>query len=416
MAQYILRCVNCGTNFKERIPFKFICPKKCNSLVRSVYHSTIKFKDFPGIWRYYDFLPIKKITDYKGISITYKSSGLAKELGLKNLYISFNGFWNEKKAKVMSCTFKEFEAVLTIQYAKEHRIKKIILASAGNVANAFGYIASIEKFNVFILVPEKNIQDLIVPYVNEQYVKVISVEGDYSDAISLVSKFYLSKDIQFDGGGKSIIRRDALGTVLLNSVEKIRKIPKHYFQSISGGNGVIGVFETIIKLLNDSRFRNSIPIFHISQNEPFIPIVRAWNERRREIKKNDFGENHFNKIYAKVLSNKQPLYSTRGGIFDILQETNGQAYKITNKEAISASKLFEKLEGIDIHPASAVATASLIKAVELKKVNSDEDILLNISGGGIKRVKEIGVQKMKPCYKVKSDISIEELRRILNEI
>jgi len=419
MARYTLECVNCGHQFKETKAFSFTCPEKCISLVRSLYPSKrIEFRDFPGIWRYYDWLPIEKITEYRGKSVTYKSSELARELGLKNLYISFNGFWPEMSASVMTCTFKEFEAVVTIQYAKENGVKSLIVASAGSVAKAFAYIASIEGFKVFLAVPEKILQDLMVPNLDEEYVKTISVEGEYSDAKSLVNRFYLSKDITFDGGGKSIARRDALGIVLLESVEKIGKIPKHYFQAVSSGNGAVGFFEMATRLLGDGRFGNTFSQLHLSQNEPFVPIVNAWKERRREVREKDFGvENAFDTLFANVLSSKDPLFGIRGGVFDALQNAGGETYGITNEEAIEASKLFETLESIDIHPAAAVAVASLIKAVEWRKVNRWDCILLNISGGGINRVKDdVGLQKMKPIAKVKKETSTEELRGLLHEL
>ena len=42
--------------------------------------------------------------------VTYKSKGLADYLGLKNLYITFNGYYPEIGAKMTTCSFKETEA------------------------------------------------------------------------------------------------------------------------------------------------------------------------------------------------------------------------------------------------------------------------------------------------------------------
>ena len=49
--------------------------------------------------------------------------------------------------------------------------------------------------------------------------------------------------------------------------------------------------------------------------------------------------------------------------------------------------MFERLEGIDIHPAAGVAAATLIKAVGNKKIRKDEIVMLNITGGGEKLYK-----------------------------
>ncbi len=47
-----------------------------------------------------------------------------------------------------------------------------------------------------------------------------------------------------------------------------------------------------------------------------------------------------------------------------------------------------KLEGIDLHPAAAVATASLINACQENKIEKDAIIMLNITGGGEDKFKK----------------------------
>ena len=68
----------------------------------------------------------------------------------------------------------------------------------------------------------------------------------------------------------------------------------------------------------------------------------------------------------------------------------------TGKELASACDLFERLEGIDIHPAAGVAVESLRKAVGKNMIRKDEVVMLNITGGGEKRFKSehkwIGVE------------------------
>ena len=49
--------------------------------------------------------------------------------------------------------------------------------------------------------------------------------------------------------------------------------------------------------------------------------------------------------------------------------------------------MIESIEGIDIMTPGAVAAASLLQAVASGEVDKDDCILLNISGGGIERLK-----------------------------
>ena len=394
----------------------FTCPKGCNSLPKNIFKSKkIKFRKLPGIWRYYDWLPVEKTTTYDGESVTYKSEHFGKELGLKNLYVTFTGYWPEINAYVKTCTFKELDAAVVIQNAKENGVSRLIVASAGSTANAFAHLSSLEKFNVILVVPIEVADTLASPFVDENHVKTIAVKGDYCDAISFAQKLHQSTHITYDGGGKNPARRDGLGTVMLEAVEKMKVLPNHYFQAVSSGAGAIAVFDEIDRLLGDGRFGKPHFKLHISQNAPFIPIVKAWNDKRRTIEKSDEEpENALSVIYAKVLSNRQPLYGINGGLFDALQATSGETYSITNRQAEDAAKSFEYSEGIDIHPAAAVATASLIDAVQKGKIRSDENVMLNITGGGLKRAKkEFGMHKIPLTAKVEKDTPPQELRDII---
>ena len=116
----------------------------------------------------------------------------------------------------------------------------------------------------------------------------------------------------------------------------------------------------------------------------------AWKQDSREMLPYDTDKARVdaNAIVAKVLSNRKPPYSLVGGLYDTLKDTDGEFFAISNEEAEKAAAMFEELEGIDINPAAAVATASLIQAVEGNLVGKDDVIMLNITGGGEKRFKE----------------------------
>jgi cysteate synthase len=108
-------------------------------------------------------------------------------------------------------------------------------------------------------------------------------------------------------------------------------------------------------------------------------------------------------LFAEVLANRTPPYSIDGGVYQALSATNGEMYAITEKEAQDAMKFILETEGIDIVPPAAVAVASLIKAIAQKKIDSSELILLNITGGGINRLKEDNeLIPIKPLLEVKS--------------
>ena len=93
-------------------------------------------------------------------------------------------------------------------------------------------------------------------------------------------------------------------------------------------------------------------------------------------------------VYADVLTNRNPPYGITGGLFDCLTKTGGEIYSVSNDEARQAQQLFEECEGIDLDPAAAVTVASLITAAQEGLIDPRRDVMLNITGGGYKRVQE----------------------------
>lgn len=92
-SKYNLVCAGCsGVYFDDRLK----CPSD-NGLLRANYmKKRLDLKKVPGLGRFHDWLPVNDLMTTDSGPITYKSTGLADELGLENLYISFNGYWPER--------------------------------------------------------------------------------------------------------------------------------------------------------------------------------------------------------------------------------------------------------------------------------------------------------------------------------
>jgi cysteate synthase len=188
MGKYQISCVKCGEIIKKE-PFDFSCPAD-KSLGRTVYpQKKLIVRKKPGIWRFIDWLPVQNSSHYSEKPVTYKSLSLAEEIGLKNLYISFSGYWPEQGVKMETCTFKELEGAVTVQYAKELGVESLVIASAGNTAKAFASMAMQEQFKVVLVIPEKCLCGVYLPGFDSRYAKtMILKDGDYSDSIKLARR------------------------------------------------------------------------------------------------------------------------------------------------------------------------------------------------------------------------------------
>jgi cysteate synthase len=388
--KYHLECFECGKVVADR--YTNTCPEGQDSLLRAVYsRKRIRKLSGQGMFNYIDWLPVEEALPTSASPITYKSESFGDELGLKNLYIGFSGYWPEKEAFMMTCTFKELEALPTLQRAKEKSGGKIlVVSSAGNTSRAFAEVSSATGMPVVAVVPKSSLHRMWTTTENHDNIFLIAVDGDYSDAIAFGKELTKMDGLVEEGGVKNVARRDGMGVVELEAAFAMKVLPDYYFQAVGSGTGSIAAWEAFTRLIADGRFGEKMPRIAIAQNLPFIPMVSAWQDGRADIiadKDMKDAENAIKNIYADVLSNRNPPYAVKGGVYDMLSNTDGKMYGITNEEAREAEKLFVGAEGIDLDPAASVAAASLIKAVEDGLVKKDDKILLNITGGGYKRLK-----------------------------
>ena len=391
--KYYLKSLCCGKKFEDA-NWALSCPdNEIPSLVRAVYEEKCLnlHEEYPGIYKFSDWLPVSRILKGSGAPVTYKSSGLANELDLENLYITFNGYWPEKGAVMKTGTFKECEAFSVCARSNNSDGEVMVVASAGNTARAFAKVCSENKIPVLICIPKDNINALWFSQEIDPCVKLIAAEsgGDYYDAIYLSDLACKIKGFFPEGGAKNVARRDGMGTTVLSAVTTIGRIPDYYFQAVGSGTGAIAAWEANLRFIKDGRYGINKMKLMLSQNTPFLPIKEAWDAGSREIlpMDNDIARKQVEEIIAKVLSNRKPPYSLIGGLFDAMTDAGGEVISVTNEESVAANLLFQQTEGNDLEPAAAVSVASLIKAVKEGTVAKDATIMLNITGGGIEKFK-----------------------------
>lgn len=392
--EYTLECVATGREFADAGWTLDDRESKSPSLIRAKYAAKqldVKPDDW-GLYKFCDWLPVKRMLQGSSAPVTYRSEGLGRHLGLENLYITVNGWFPERGATMKSCSFKETEAYSVCARAEENAGKVLVVASAGNTARAFAKVCSDNKIKLLLSVPEDNLKALWFDEPLDPCVKLIASEkgGDYFDAIHLSNLALKSPKFYAEGGAKNIARRDGMATTVLSAVTTIGRIPDYYFQAVGSGTGAIAAWEANMRLIEDGRFGTNTMRLMVSQNAPFVPMYDAWRMDSREMLPydDDKARRDVEIIDAKVLSNRKPPYGIRGGLYDALKATNGDILVATNTQARKAAQLFRELEGIDIHPAAAVATATLIKAIADEKFDHKSTIMLNITGAGEERFKE----------------------------
>ena len=99
----------------------------------------------------------------------------------------------------------------------------------------------------------------------------------------------------------------------------------------------------------------------------------------------------------------------------MLEASDGVTYIVEEDEALDAGKIFEETEKIDVLSPAKVALASLIQAKEMGTVNTDDCILLNVSGGGVQRLKQgIETEIVKPWVLDTKENLVGKIMSLLN--
>ena len=391
---YTLECVATGREFEDTGWMLSDPQCKTPSLIRAKYarrQLEVKPAEY-GLYRFCDWMPVRRILKGSSAPVTYKSKGLAAHLGLENLWITFNGYYPAIGATMSTCSFKETEAYSVCGRAAEHEDRVLVVASAGNTARAFAKVCSDNNIKLLLSVPYDNIGALWFEHPLDPCVKLISCAagGDYFDAIHLSDLALKGPGFYAEGGAKNIARRDGMATTVLSAVTTIGRIPDYYFQAVGSGTGAIAAWEANMRLNEDGRFGNKTMKLVVSQNAPFVPMFDAWRVDSREMLPYEAAKARRDAeiIDAKVLSNRKPPYSLAGGLYDALKATGGDIMVATNAQARKARALFEETEGIDIYSAAGIATASLVKSVADGRIDPEKIVMLNITGGGEHRCQQ----------------------------
>ena len=166
-------------------------------------------------------------------------------------------------------------------------------------------------------------------------VKIVVVkDGTYQDAKDVAKE--LGKSLegwQLEGGAHNIVERWNR-VLILNSYEEIGRLPDHYFKPLVEDQGI--ELRNDAATIDSGHYDGKIARIHLSQNPEHCPIHNAWQRKSREFNSEDFPEGNV-EVYSDYLLSETPAYSVIGGVYDILEASNGQTYiveKVMQKKVI----------------------------------------------------------------------------------
>lgn len=333
------------------------------------------FKDRPQtLWRYSELLPItdrSKIVDLgTGFTPLHKANRLAKEVGLKTLYI-------KDDSVNPTNSFKDRPASVAVSKALEFEAKAVGCASTGNLAAAVAAHAAKAGLPCYIFIPSGLEFNKIIQ-VATYGAKIITVNGTYDDANRLAAQATEQYDLALANINIRPYYVEGSKTLAFEVCEQLDwASPDHVIVPLGSGALLCALGRGLdefdrLGLIEDSNTR----ITGV-QAEGCAPIVNAFTS------KTDYVEpiEHPDTI-AKSLAIGNPGDGKYA--LERIRDSNGLAQSVSDEDTIEAIKLLARTEGIFTEPAGGVTIAAVKKLVDSGMISTDEVVVCYITGNGLK--------------------------------
>lgn len=300
-----------------------------------------------------------------------RSKYIAKELGIKNL-------WLKNEGLNPSGSFKDRESVYVFNRLKRQNVKKSVsIASSGNAAISACLYGKHFDVEVHCIVSEKIAQEkreliqllggilhVIPGYYKESYEWL--VQNPISNAINITSGQYYGRE---------------LGNVpLLNEIYSDGVLADIIVMPVGNGSLLSGVFKGLEKLKKEGCIKKYPQLIGVEVMN-FAPVAEAIRQGRDSI---EIKERPISIADAGMAAQK--AYCSEKCIA-ALKATNGKIVEIEEESILPA--LYDLLqEGIFVEPSSACVIAALRK-LNKERCLPDGNIVSILTGSGQKMSKKL---------------------------
>ncbi|MCL5261359.1 MAG: threonine synthase [Gammaproteobacteria bacterium] len=394
MTSFLYVCTECKQKF-ARDTVRYLCPdcgKKYipGAPLRGVLEVEFDYSEIAKCftkanpdWELFSAVEKKYYPEYPvGGTHFSKASRLADKLNFKNLWIKFDGL-------NPSGSLKDRASFLIAAEAKRLGEKKIVAASTGNAASALAAVAAAAGFEAIIFVPESAPIAKLVSIV--QYgAKIIPVHGTYDEA------FRLSLEYTEKQGGLN--RNTAYHPLTIEGKKTVGleifaqnnfTVPDAILVPVGDGVIISGVYKAFYDLMS-AKITNRMPKLICVQAEKSNAIHNFLQTGKYQNAQDPA-------TVADSISVSAPsnAYMAKRAV----EETDGFSILVSDQEILNGQTMLASYAGIFAEPAAAATAAALAKISKQQLLASDQQIVLLVTGHGLKDInaamKNITIPKAK---------------------
>jgi threonine synthase len=352
------------------------------------------------MWRYRELLPLEEEPsvglDVGGTPLV-PAPRLARELGVRSVWIKNDA------VNFPTLSFKDRVVAVALSKARELGFRTVGCASTGNLANSVAAQAASAGMAACILVPaDLETAKMVATIVYGA--RVVRVRGTYDQVNRLCTQIAFKYGWGFVNINLRPFYAEGSKTVGYEIAEQLGwRLPQHVVCPMAGGS-LIGKIAKAFHELTLLGWVEPAPCrIHGAQAAGCSPIVTAvkmgW-DHHRPVKKPC--------TVAKSLAIGDPA----DGPFaiQVIRDSGGWGEEASDQEIAEAMSLLARTTGIFAETAGGVTLAAAIKLIRQGYIGRDDEVVVCITGNGLKTQEAIA-----PCLQVPELIgpSLEEFDAVM---
>ena len=327
-----------------------------------------------GMWRFRELLPLDgepTVGPQVGGTPLIRADRLADALGVDKLWIKNDA------VNFPTLSFKDRVVSVALSKAREFGFRTVGCASTGNLANSVAANAAAAGLEAYILVPADLERSKILG-TSVFGAKVVLVEGTYDEVNRLCSQIALKFQMGFVNVNLRPYYAEGSKTFGFEIAEDLGwRVPRHVVCPMAGGSLIGKIHKAFQELKTVGLVNDATCTMYGAQATGCNPIsdaVKTGRERHKPIRKPN--------TICKSLAIGDPA----DGYFAarLIRETGGWAEDAPDAEISEAMYLLANTEGIFAETAGGVTVAVTRKLLEQGKLPRDEEIVICITGNGLK--------------------------------
>ncbi len=404
MANHKVVCWDCGCTVDD--PFTNICPK-CGGLL-TVKMDLEKVKEKKpedlrkapiGVWRYADFLPVdikNAVTIKEGGTPLYNTRALGAEIGVKDLYVKYEG-------ANPTGSFKDRGMTVGVSHAVELGVKTVGCASTGNTSASLAAYAAKAGLKCAVFLPSGKVAAGKLAQAMFFGAKVLSIDGNFDDALALARKMADEKKLYLLNSINPY-RPEGQKSVLFEIMDQLNyEIPDRIVLPVGNAANIWAVYKALTEL-EEVGWIDRMPMLTGIQAEGASPVAKAFKN-----KTNDFVAEKNPETVATAIRIGNPVSGRKA--LTAIYKTGGYSTTVNDDEIIAAQKLLGRKEGVGVEPASAASVAGVRKLREMGIIDPNEKVVCICTGNALKDPDTI-INNCEPVIKCAN--SVEAVEKILN--